>query len=89
MCVAGFAVGFTYGWQLTLVILAVAVLIMLGGVGMMKSMRASAAKSQGFTADAAAIADEILRMMRTVIAFDTQDQVGKQRAVLCSFARLP
>jgi ABC-type multidrug transport system fused ATPase/permease subunit len=75
MFIAGFAVGFAYGWQLTLVILAITPIMGLGGALMSKMLSEAASGGQGFYASAGSIADEVLHMIRTVVAFDTQEKV--------------
>lgn len=83
MCIAGFCVGFAYGWQLTLVILAITPIMGLGGALMSKMLSEAASGEQGFYALAGAIADEVLHMIRTVVAFDTQDKVRRTHFCLC------
>ena len=73
--VAGIIIAFIYGWKLTLVILSVMPLIFFSGMIMGKSVAAATSGGQKHYARAGHIADEILRMIRTIIAFDTQDQV--------------
>lgn len=76
--IAGFGLGFSFGWKLTLVIVAVVPLLTLGGIFMSKHLSSATAGGQGFYAEAGQIADEVLRMIRTVIAFNTQDKVGRK-----------
>jgi len=73
MFVSGVCVGFAFSWQLTLVIMSVAPLMGIGGAIMAKMIGEAASGGQGFYAKAGAIADETLRMIRTVIAFGTHD----------------
>lgn len=75
MFLAGFIIGFIYGWKLTLVVLSVVPLMAAGGAIFAKILAQAAAGGQGFYAQAGAVADEVLRMIRTVIAFDTQEKV--------------
>ena len=75
MFIAGFAVGFAYGWKLTLVILAITPIMGAGGALMSKMLSEAASGGQGYYAAAGAVADEVLHMIRTVVAFDTQDKV--------------
>eukprot|EP00043_Microstomoeca_roanoka_P013304 m.130297 g.130297 ORF g.130297 m.130297 type:complete len:1336 (+) comp15719_c0_seq1:159-4166(+) len=78
MFLAGIIVGFVYGWKLTLVILAMGPLIGIGGALMSKYIEQASSGGQGFYASAGAVADEVIRMIRTVIAFDTQDREMKR-----------
>lgn len=73
MFAAGMGVGFGYSWKLTLVIFSVVPLMIIGGAIMAKMIGEAAAGGQGFYAKAGAVADETLRMIRTVIAFGTHD----------------
>ncbi|EGD76002.1 multidrug resistance protein [Salpingoeca rosetta] len=74
MFLAGFIVGFIYGWKMTLVIIGMAPLIGIGGALMSKYIEQASSGGQGFYATAGSVADEVIRMIRTVIAFDTQDR---------------
>eukprot|EP00049_Salpingoeca_infusionum_P008659 m.143059 g.143059 ORF g.143059 m.143059 type:complete len:1275 (+) comp14078_c0_seq2:641-4465(+) len=74
MFVAGMIVGFVYGWKLALVILAISPLMGIGGAIMGKVISEVATGGQGFYAEAGHIADEVIRMIKTVIAFQTQDK---------------
>ena len=69
MFIGGISVGFAYSWELTLVMMSVAPLMAIGGAVMAKMIGEAAGSGQGFYARAGAIADETLRMIRTVIAF--------------------
>jgi len=69
MFLAGFSVGFSQGWTLALVILAVVPLLITcaAGVGMiMVRLTRDSQKSYG---QAGAVAEEVISSMRTVAAF--------------------
>ncbi len=74
--VTGLIVALVKGWQLTLVTMSVTPLIFAAGFLMAKSVRRAATSGQAHYAQAGQVADEILRLIRTIIAFDTQEQVG-------------
>ena len=75
MFFVGFGIGFAYGWKLTLVVLSIVPLLGAAGALFAKALASSAGGAQGFYAKAGGIADEVLRMIRTVIAFDSQEKV--------------
>uniref|UniRef100_H0W664 Multidrug resistance protein 1 n=1 Tax=Cavia porcellus TaxID=10141 RepID=H0W664_CAVPO len=69
---AGFIIGFTYGWKLTLVILAISpVLGLSAGIGA-KILSSFTDKELLSYAKAGAVAEEVLAAIRTVIAFGGQ-----------------
>ncbi|EGD72703.1 ATP-binding cassette transporter subfamily B member 1 [Salpingoeca rosetta] len=74
MFLAGYVVGFVYGWKLTLVTTGMVPLIAIGSAIMGKYIAQASSGGQGFYAAAGSVADEVIRMIRTVIAFDTQDR---------------
>eukprot|EP00045_Choanoeca_perplexa_P017639 m.260542 g.260542 ORF g.260542 m.260542 type:complete len:1285 (+) comp17591_c0_seq13:3177-7031(+) len=78
MFLGGFIVGFIYSWKLTLVIFSTVPLLGLGGAMMASLVGDANSSGNKFYAKAGAIADETIRMIRTVIAFDTQDHEAKR-----------
>ncbi|XP_038049400.1 ATP-dependent translocase ABCB1-like isoform X2 [Patiria miniata] len=69
-CVGGIALGFTKSWKLTLVILAVAIVIMVPSIALgVRLIRKLAQNALNAYAKAGAIAEEILSSIRTVAAF--------------------
>ncbi|KAG6555321.1 hypothetical protein Mapa_003364 [Marchantia paleacea] len=74
--VAGFAVGFTSVWQLTLVTLAVVPLIAVAGGAYAVTMIGLTSKSQKAYAKAGEIAEQAIAQIRTVYAF-----VGEAKSV--------
>ncbi|EDQ92058.1 uncharacterized protein MONBRDRAFT_19578 [Monosiga brevicollis MX1] len=73
MFLGGFIVGFIYSWKLALVVFSMVPLIGAGGAVMSKYIGDAQGGGNKFYGRAGAIADEVIRMIRTVIAFDTQD----------------
>ncbi|XP_029414182.1 multidrug resistance protein 1A isoform X3 [Nannospalax galili] len=69
---AGFIIGFTSGWKLTLVILAVSPLIGLSASMWAKVLNSFTNKELQAYAKAGAVAEEVLASIRTVIAFGGQ-----------------
>eukprot|EP00178_Gracilaria_changii_P019664 TRINITY_DN56_c0_g1_i1.p1 TRINITY_DN56_c0_g1~~TRINITY_DN56_c0_g1_i1.p1 ORF type:complete len:1281 (-),score=235.98 TRINITY_DN56_c0_g1_i1:8334-12176(-) len=74
----GIVVAFVYGWKLTLVILAITPLLI--GTGLVFGKLNAAVEGQGNTAYAAAtaVATEVLRLVRTVTAYSTQEEEAKR-----------
>lgn len=72
MFVAGIIVGFTYLWQLCLVILALTPLLGLSGYFMVKTVSDIVSGQLESYAAAGAIAEESISMIRTVTAFNLQ-----------------
>ncbi|XP_022083099.1 multidrug resistance protein 1A-like isoform X2 [Acanthaster planci] len=69
-CIGGIALGFTKSWKLTLVILAVAIIIMVPSITLgVRLIRKMAQNALNTYAKAGAIAEEILSSIRTVAAF--------------------
>ncbi|XP_041365768.1 ATP-dependent translocase ABCB1-like isoform X2 [Gigantopelta aegis] len=72
--VAGFAIGFAYGWKLTLVILSISPGLIVSA-GLMSRLAASmTSKELKAYAKAGAIAEEVLGAIRTVVAFGGQSK---------------
>ncbi|ELU04466.1 hypothetical protein CAPTEDRAFT_135774, partial [Capitella teleta] len=71
---AGFIVGFIYGWELTLVILAVSPLLAIAGGFMARVGANMASKELEAYAKAGAIAEEVLGAFRTVVAFSGEEK---------------
>eukprot|EP00742_Colponemidia_sp_Colp-10_P003632 GILJ01003866.1.p1 GENE.GILJ01003866.1~~GILJ01003866.1.p1 ORF type:complete len:1310 (-),score=238.99 GILJ01003866.1:288-4217(-) len=72
--VTGFIVGFTKGWQLTLVMLGVTPLLGICGAFMGKTMQGIASRGQTAYAKAGSVADEVLSSMRTVASLSGEDR---------------
>ncbi|XP_033614571.1 ATP-dependent translocase ABCB1 isoform X5 [Fukomys damarensis] len=70
--VAGFVIGFTRGWKLTLVILAVSPVLGLSAAICAKILSSFTDKELSAYAKAGAVAEEVLAAIRTVIAFGGQ-----------------
>ncbi|EGG23337.1 ABC transporter B family protein [Cavenderia fasciculata] len=76
--VAGFAIGFTKGWQLTLVIASVSPLLAIGGGIMAKMMTEMTRKGQQAYAVAGGIAEESIGSIRTVATFSAEDKFAEK-----------
>ncbi|KAM9165872.1 ATP-dependent translocase ABCB1-like [Pangshura tecta] len=74
----GFIVGFTKGWKLTLVILAVSPVLGLSAALWAKILSAFTDKELTAYAKAGAVAEEVLSAIRTVIAFGGQKKEIKR-----------
>ncbi|TFK07636.1 circadian-associated transcriptional repressor [Platysternon megacephalum] len=74
----GFIVGFTKGWKLTLVILAVSPVLGLSAALWAKILSAFTDKELTAYAKAGAVAEEVLAAIRTVIAFGGQKKEIKR-----------
>ncbi|GCC29141.1 hypothetical protein chiPu_0007578 [Chiloscyllium punctatum] len=72
--VAGFTIGFVYGWKLTLVILAVSPLVMVSVAAWTKILTILTGKELEAYAKAGAVAEEVLMGIRTVFAFNGQQK---------------
>ncbi|XP_058534307.1 ATP-dependent translocase ABCB1 isoform X1 [Ochotona princeps] len=70
----GFIVGFTRGWKLTLVILAISPVLGLSAAIWAKILSSFTDKELLAYAKAGAVAEEVLAAIRTVIAFGGQDK---------------
>ncbi|XP_052792183.1 ATP-dependent translocase ABCB1-like isoform X2 [Mya arenaria] len=70
--VAGFTVGFVYGWKLTLVILAISPLLAVAAAIMSQLVGMTSNLELKAYAKAGAIAEEVLGAIRTVVAFGGQ-----------------
>ncbi|KAL3698915.1 hypothetical protein R1sor_012991 [Riccia sorocarpa] len=75
--VAGFAVGFSSVWQLTLVTLAVVPLIAIAGGAYAVTMIGLTSKSQKAYAKAGEIAEQAIAQIRTVYAFVGEEKTTK------------
>ncbi|XP_021098270.1 multidrug resistance protein 1 isoform X3 [Heterocephalus glaber] len=71
---AGFIVGFTRGWKLTLVILAISPVLGLSAGIWAKVLSSFTDKELSAYAKAGAVAEEVLAAIRTVIAFGGQNK---------------
>jgi ABC-type multidrug transport system fused ATPase/permease subunit len=74
MFISGMIIAFVSGWRLALVILSVLPLLAAVGFFFSKVMSQAATKGQTFYANAGGIAYEAIGLIRTVIAFGTQNR---------------
>lgn len=81
MFVAGFIIAFIYGWKLTLIILAIAPLLAISGALFGKLAADSTSESLGAYGAAAAVANEVLNLIRTVTAFNGQETEARRYEV--------
>uniref|UniRef100_A0A8C6MJ96 ATP-binding cassette, sub-family B (MDR/TAP), member 4 n=1 Tax=Nothobranchius furzeri TaxID=105023 RepID=A0A8C6MJ96_NOTFU len=72
--VAAFVIGFTQGWKLTLVILAVSPALGISAALFSKVLASFTTKEQSAYAKAGAVAEEVLSAIRTVYAFSGQNK---------------
>ncbi|XP_072250387.1 ATP-dependent translocase ABCB1 [Leuresthes tenuis] len=72
--IASFIIGFTKGWKLTLVILAVSPALGISAALFSKVLTSFTSKEQGAYAKAGAVAEEVLSAIRTVFAFSGQNK---------------
>ncbi|KYQ92143.1 ABC transporter B family protein [Tieghemostelium lacteum] len=75
---AGFAIGFTKGWQLTLVITSISPLLAFGGGFMAKMMTEMTKQGQEAYARAGGIADENISAIRTVSTFSGETKAAEK-----------
>ncbi|XP_067650527.1 ATP-dependent translocase ABCB1-like isoform X2 [Haliotis asinina] len=73
-CLAGFIIGFYYGWKLTLVILAISPALVVSAALMSRLMASMTSKELAAYAKAGAIAEEVLGAIRTVVAFGGEEK---------------
>ncbi|XP_034553324.1 ATP-binding cassette, sub-family B (MDR/TAP), member 4 [Notolabrus celidotus] len=76
--IASFIIGFTKGWQLTLVILAVSPALGISAALFSKVLASFTSKEQSAYAKAGAVAEEVLSAVRTVFAFSGQSREIKR-----------
>ncbi|XP_076594196.1 ATP-dependent translocase ABCB1 [Chaetodon auriga] len=72
--ITSFIIGFTKGWKLTLVILAVSPVLGISAALFSKVLASFTTKEQSAYAKAGAVAEEVLSAIRTVFAFSGQDK---------------
>ncbi|XP_013885124.1 multidrug resistance protein 1 [Austrofundulus limnaeus] len=72
--IAAFIIGFTKGWKLTLVILAVSPALGISAALFSKVLATFTSKEQSAYAKAGAVAEEVLSSIRTVYAFSGQQK---------------
>ncbi|KAM4579986.1 ATP-dependent translocase ABCB1 [Odontesthes bonariensis] len=72
--IASFAIGFSKGWKLTLVILAVSPALGISAALFSKVLTSFTSKEQSAYAKAGAVAEEVLSAIRTVFAFSGQNK---------------
>lgn len=98
--VSGLIIAFAYGWELTLVVLAVVPILMISGAAYAKAMSDATLAGQAAYAKAGGVAQEVLGLIRTVAAFGSEEQealryeghlrhaaaVAKRRALLTGAA---
>eukprot|EP00177_Eucheuma_denticulatum_P008442 GFKZ01015348.1.p1 GENE.GFKZ01015348.1~~GFKZ01015348.1.p1 ORF type:complete len:1387 (+),score=214.48 GFKZ01015348.1:517-4161(+) len=78
MFVSGFIIAFIYGWKLTLIILAIAPLLAIGGALFGKLAADSTSEGLGAYGSAGAVANEALSLIRTVTAFNAQESEAQR-----------
>nr|CAB3219617.1 multidrug resistance protein 1A-like [Phallusia mammillata] len=72
--ISGLVIGFVYGWQLALVILAVSPLLGISASVMFRIAATFTKKELDAYAKAGAVAEEVISSIRTVVAFHGQDK---------------
>ncbi|XP_071385297.1 ATP-dependent translocase ABCB1 [Centroberyx affinis] len=75
---AAFVIGFSKGWKLTLVILAISPVLGISAGVFSKVLTSFTSKEQTAYAKAGAVAEEVLSAVRTVFAFSGQDREIKR-----------
>ncbi|XP_061572811.1 ATP-binding cassette, sub-family B (MDR/TAP), member 4 [Cololabis saira] len=81
--ITAFAIGFTKGWKLTLVILAVSPALGISAALFSKVLTSFTSKEQSAYAKAGAVAEEVLSAIRTVYAFSGQEkEIGRYQKYL-------
>lgn len=73
MFITGFVIGFVYGWQLTLVVLAVAPLLVASGAFFAKMSTDAVSEGQTSYAKAGAVAEETFSMIRIVASYNLEE----------------
>ncbi|XP_076435094.1 ATP-dependent translocase ABCB1-like [Babylonia areolata] len=76
--IAGFIIGFYYGWKLTLVILAVSPLLVVSAALFGKLAASMTTKEMAAYAKAGAVAEEVFSSIRTVVAFGGQEKEAQR-----------
>ncbi|KAK7110228.1 ATP-dependent translocase ABCB1-like isoform X2 [Littorina saxatilis] len=76
--IAGFIIGFYYGWKLTLVILAVSPLLVISAGFFGKLAASMTTKELAAYAKAGAVAEEVFSAIRTVVAFGGQEKEAQR-----------
>ncbi|KAM3614454.1 uncharacterized protein V6R79_014590 [Siganus canaliculatus] len=76
--ISSFIIGFTKGWKLTLVILAVSPALGISAAVFSKVLASFTTKEQSAYAKAGAVAEEVLSSVRTVFAFSGQQKEIKR-----------
>jgi len=76
MFITGYTVGLTNSWKLTMVIMAMAPLLGLGGFLIMKVMERATEGGLGAYASAGAVASEAFSMIRTVASYGLERRTG-------------
>lgn len=76
--IIGILVGFIYGWKLTLVVLAVTPVLLLAGSAFGNASADATGDGLGAYGEAGGIASEVLGLIRTVTAFDGQEEEAKR-----------
>ncbi|KAL8602924.1 hypothetical protein ACOMHN_062619 [Nucella lapillus] len=75
---AGFIIGFYYGWKLTLVILAVSPLLVVSAAIFGKLAASMTTKELAAYAKAGGVAEEVFSAVRTVVAFGGQEKEAQR-----------
>jgi len=70
----GFIIGFVFGWKMTLIIFAATPVLAIAGVVFGKMIAETTGEGQGHYAEAGAVADEVLGMIRIVTAFGGRER---------------
>ncbi|PVD39429.1 hypothetical protein C0Q70_02059 [Pomacea canaliculata] len=78
--IAGFVIGFYYGWKLTLVILSVSPLLAVSAGAFSKLASTMTSKELSAYAKAGSIAEEVFSSIRTVVSFGGQAKEAKRYA---------
>lgn len=78
MFISGFIIAFIYGWKLTLIILAIAPLLAIGGALFGKLAADSTSEGLGAYGSAGAVANEALSLIRTVTAYNAQESEAQR-----------
>eukprot|EP00040_Diaphanoeca_grandis_P031275 m.186775 g.186775 ORF g.186775 m.186775 type:complete len:1305 (-) comp32280_c0_seq1:186-4100(-) len=88
MFLAGIIIAFVYSWKLTLVILSLAPFMAVGGALFGKMLEKFTTMGQKEYAEAGGIADEVLTLIRTVVAFDTAELEVTRYTKLVTLAKV-
>ncbi|KAG0226968.1 Multidrug resistance protein 1 [Actinomortierella wolfii] len=76
--VSGFAIAFSHGWRMSLVLMSAVPLMAVTGFIMAKLISQESTEGQGSYAKAGALAEQAISSIRTVFAFDGQEREIKK-----------